>query len=271
MRAFVLPLAAAGLWFGPPPACAADPSKFDLAQVERTIAKEPSYKSKAPRYCLLVFGAEAKFRVWLVQDGDVLYVDRNGNGDLTESGERVEKKDGAAGQRHFVVGSLTDGELKHTIEYVMEMAVTEASVGAPKEFARIKGKHDQAINTWIGISAERSAGDDRSLPKHIKYVVNGDGKGYLSFADRPQDAPVAHLNGPWTLGLQDIKQRLAVGQKTNLQLGVGTPGVGPGTFAFVRYPNTIPNDAYPKGEFTFPRKSSGDEALVATVVFKKRC
>src|SRR5262249_8147594 len=59
----------------------------DLTKIERTIAKEPAYKSK-PKYCLLVFGPEAKTRVWLVLDGDTLYVDRNGNGDLTETGER---------------------------------------------------------------------------------------------------------------------------------------------------------------------------------------
>ena len=149
---------------------------------------------------------------------------------------------------------MTDGGLKHSIPYVMEMAVKEDSVGA-KEFARLKGKHDQAVNTWISVRAERPAGDDRRLPKHIQYIVNGDGQGYLTFADRPKDAPVAHLNGAWTFGLQDIKQQLVVGQKKMLQLGVGTPGVGPGTFAFVLYPKTIPNDAYPTGEFTFPPKT----------------
>jgi hypothetical protein len=65
---------------------AAPASAADLAKVGRTITKEPTYKSK-PQYCLLVLGPEAKFRVWLVQDGGTLYVDRNGNGDLTEAGE----------------------------------------------------------------------------------------------------------------------------------------------------------------------------------------
>jgi hypothetical protein len=60
----------------------------DLTRTERTIAKEPAYKSE-PRYCLLVFGPKAKTRVWLVLDGDRLYVDRNGSGDLTERGKRV--------------------------------------------------------------------------------------------------------------------------------------------------------------------------------------
>jgi hypothetical protein len=40
-------------------------SAADLAQVDRTIAREPAYRSK-PKYCLLVFGREAQTRVWLV-------------------------------------------------------------------------------------------------------------------------------------------------------------------------------------------------------------
>ena len=43
----------------------------DLSQIQRAIAREPAYLTK-PRYGLLVFGPEAKTRVWLVQDGDVL-------------------------------------------------------------------------------------------------------------------------------------------------------------------------------------------------------
>jgi hypothetical protein len=62
----------------------------DLSKIDRAIRKEPTYQSKSPKYCLLVFGPEAAARVWLVHDGDVLYVDRNGNGDLTENGERIE-------------------------------------------------------------------------------------------------------------------------------------------------------------------------------------
>jgi WD40 repeat protein len=39
----------------------------DLAKIERKIVKEPAYRSR-PKYCLLVFGPEARTRVWLVQD-----------------------------------------------------------------------------------------------------------------------------------------------------------------------------------------------------------
>src|SRR2546425_12221632 len=73
---------------GPP----ASPPAFDLTKIDRTIAKEPQYQSKSPKYGLLVFGPKADKRVWLVLDKDVLYVDINGNGDLTEPGEKVKVK-----------------------------------------------------------------------------------------------------------------------------------------------------------------------------------
>src|SRR6516225_5854504 len=87
-------------------------------KVDRSIAKEPVYQTKAPKYALLVFGPEGKDRVWLVLDGDTLYVDRKGNGDLTEPGKKVAaekragrdpKEDGCA----FKVGELTVGGRTH--------------------------------------------------------------------------------------------------------------------------------------------------------------
>src|SRR5579864_2854309 len=87
-------------------------------KIDRTIGKEPVYKSKTPKYGLLVFGPKAQDRVWLVQDGDILYVDRNGNGDLTEPGEKIlaEKKAGRDPEEDgytFEVGELTIGGRKH--------------------------------------------------------------------------------------------------------------------------------------------------------------
>ena len=66
----------------------------DLKEVDRRAPKEPAYTSKRPLYGLLVFGPEAKPRVWMVLDRskpdagpyDVLYVDLDADGDLTEPG-----------------------------------------------------------------------------------------------------------------------------------------------------------------------------------------
>jgi hypothetical protein len=50
-------------------------------------SKRLAYKAK-PKYCLMVLGREARRRVWLVLDGDTLYVDRSGNSLLSPTNER---------------------------------------------------------------------------------------------------------------------------------------------------------------------------------------
>src|SRR5213082_1262207 len=77
---------------------------FDLSKVERKLLKEPAYKHK-PKYCLLVFGPEAKTRIWLVLDGDTLYVDRNGDGDLTEKGESIQ-----AQEKSWSIGEVVEAD-----------------------------------------------------------------------------------------------------------------------------------------------------------------
>src|SRR5437762_2567508 len=80
----------------------------DLSKLDRTIAKQPSYSGK-PEYCLLVFGDDAKDRVWLVRDGDTLYADKNGNGDLTEAGEKI-AGDKDSTTLSFHVGTIRIGQ-----------------------------------------------------------------------------------------------------------------------------------------------------------------
>src|SRR5437016_992999 len=95
----------------------------DLTKIERTIAKEPAYQGKA-KYCLLVFGAEAKTCVWLVLDGDILYVDRNGNGDLTEANKRFTCKDRLSEPVELSVGN---GKASYAIKH---LAVKRSGDGA---------------------------------------------------------------------------------------------------------------------------------------------
>src|SRR4051794_28246144 len=80
----------------------------DLAAIERKIDKEPHYQ-RQPKYALVVFGAEAKFKVWLVLDGEMLYADINGDGDLTEPGKRLVAKKEPYRDPTFNVGDITVG------------------------------------------------------------------------------------------------------------------------------------------------------------------
>src|SRR5438552_17526141 len=69
----------------------------DLGKLDRHIPKQPAYTAKQPLYGLLVFGPRADKRVWIVLDSskpgpgryDVLYVDRNADGDLRAPEKRL--------------------------------------------------------------------------------------------------------------------------------------------------------------------------------------
>src|SRR5438552_7665237 len=90
----------------------------DLRTIDRSILKEPAYRTAQPKYCLAVFGPKAETRVWMVLDGDTLFIDRNGNLDLTEAGERVrgEPSPKNQGEVQFNAGTITarDGVLPNT-------------------------------------------------------------------------------------------------------------------------------------------------------------
>jgi hypothetical protein len=82
----------------PPQDAQAEPpfAPLDFRTVERKIRKAPTFNAE-PLYALFIFGPQAKTRIWAALDKtnteydyyDVLYFDRNGDGDLTQEGERI--------------------------------------------------------------------------------------------------------------------------------------------------------------------------------------
>jgi hypothetical protein len=166
----------------------------DLAKIDRTIAKEPAYKSK-PKYCLLVFGPEAKTRVWLVHDRDILYVDRNGNGDLTQAGNKAAWNEPYSRWQGEIRGP--DGK-----RYLLTMRkFDEARFGCQLSIHQA-GKRD--------------------------YIVGDPDADVLVFADRPSEAPVVHVGGPLSI---DLRYRTGGRGSVNLRVRVGTAGLGRGAFA----------------------------------------
>jgi len=96
MRFFVAVFCLTALMTHTSAVTAAEPFvEVDFSTIKRSIAKEPKYIAQ-PRYALFVLDPAGKFQVWAVFDKskaelpyyDVLYFDRNGNGDLTDLGER---------------------------------------------------------------------------------------------------------------------------------------------------------------------------------------
>src|SRR5262245_41860258 len=103
------------------------PPAVDLSKVDRTLVKEPAYQGK-PQYCLLVFGPEARYRAWLVLDGETLYADLDGSGDLTKPGCKVAQTKDEFDRPVFKVPELKLGGERYTD---LEVHATPA-----KEFTR---------------------------------------------------------------------------------------------------------------------------------------
>jgi hypothetical protein len=172
----------------------------DLSRIDRTIAKEPRYQHR-PKYCLLILGPKATKRIWLVVDGNTLYVDRNGNGDLTEKGQSAVWP----GAKILVAGRDTgpDGKAQHTLSLRKFPASMRLTV-------RYEGKE-----TWI-------VGDPDDGP--------------LVFADRPSDAPIIHVGGPLAIHLSYY----GAADTWALRVRIGTPGRGTDAIAGLVVPQVTP-------------------------------
>jgi hypothetical protein len=256
MRTCLLTLAVL-LW----PATFGHATPVDLSKIDRTIRKEPVYQTKSPKYCLLVFGTEPKTLMWLVHDGDRLYVDRNGSGDLTEEGEQVKGEEkrpnitsATEGERiearvwKFDLGEVREGKLKHDA-FVVEIEHFEY---IPKE-----GKRRTEDNTFVTLKLEGKR-------QQSAY-------GNFSFAARPQDAPVIHFNGPLTMATLFEDQVLKRGCKGHeLRTAIGAPGLGKGTFAFLST-DAVPADIHPIAEIEFLSAEAEAKPIRSKFTLDHRC
>jgi hypothetical protein len=213
--------------------CALPARAVDLTKIDRAIAKEPAYQGK-PKYCLAVFGLEAKTRIWLVLDGDTLYVDRNGSGDLTEPDKQVAKKAG-----FFVIGTIREADGTAHTNFRVEVRPQGMSL-----FVMVRGEH--------------------------YYSVQRMHDGEFDFADRKENAPIVHFNGPLALGISrssTVRERNDSNQL--LLVSLGTAGLGRGAFASTSAKHfKIAAGVEGLIDIEFPSKVAGEKAIRVTSPLK---
>src|SRR5262249_31115113 len=226
-----------------------------------------------PKYALLVFGPEAKTRVWLVQDGDALYVDRNGNGDLTESGNKVlaeKNSDAGEGEYTFKIGELRDGALLHKELYVF-IAKLDRLADSDSDVKAFLGKNSDgrqfAVYADVELPGWKGNGIGGRVHQRTSYA---EANGILQFADKPADAPIIHFGGPWSILLL-VKHTLNINRQTDMYFGIGTPGVGPGSTSWIDYDGVVPEKVYPTIEITFPSKGAGASPVRKRYEITHRC
>jgi hypothetical protein len=249
----------------------------DLAKIDRTIKKEPVYSGK-PKYGLLIFGPDAAARVWLVQDGNTLYVDRNGNGNLTEPGKKVAAKEDKSYDAKEYGLFFEAGELK-----VGGKVHKHLTVGFPrlKVYSSLQDNPHirEALKADVQASAARISVEVESARlkgngiggRLIQMAGFYDPTGILQFADKPADAPIIHFDGAWHITFYGELPTLRLGRDNDLVLVVGTPGLGGGTFAMLGYDKAIQDGLHPKAEVRFPAAQEGGDRLKELYELRERC
>ena len=196
---------------------AAEPT--ELNQIERQIKRQPAYTAEKPLYGLYVFGPGAKTGAWAVLDKsaaenkqyDILYFDRNGNGDLTEKNERIVGELSERGQSvSFSIGDFTD----------------------PRT-------HD--VHTSLTLT--RDAGDDGSVMLRLKWRDREMMRGgyaeepgpYTQFATTVAEAPILWFDASGEFGVQPwmLKKDITIGGSADVRVFLGHEGSGKNTFCAV--------------------------------------
>ena len=218
MRAAMLILTLAAIAF-----LAGSAEAVDLRKIDRSIRKEPVYTSNDPRYCLLVFGPEANVRVWLVMDGDVLYVDRNGNGDLTEPGERFTP-------HHALHNSPERPDMKLMCDFFLRRPFKDGQPTGEPLLSCAPDVSGLIVEHFIPADARKDAlaKSFRERPFRIDVGTSRcDQDSSLTFASRPGDAPILHVDGVRHLALvAHFTDHLRRGETGQLSVQLLTPGLG---------------------------------------------
>lgn len=187
-----------------------------LSTIERTIANLPPLDE--PLYALAVFGAEQQTRMWVVVDKlspestdyDVLYLDLNGDGDLTATEERITTRDD---EDRFVIPRLVDPNtgVEHT-----DFTLRVKNGLHPKHMLSLRWRGEHKMGGGYPVDPE---------------------DGYMQFAKSVEAAPIVWFNGDGPMRFQRwIRRPLQIGGETTVKVFLGQEGVGDNAFcAFQQY------------------------------------
>jgi hypothetical protein len=250
-----------------------DDAPPNLSKIDRKIGHEPHYQN-TPHYALLVFGPKAEHRSWLVIDGDsVAYLDRNGNGDLTEPGERIEldvkatneiKLGGSPAYRAmnvFRLGKVAGSEL--TFQLWVRNPDFDA---AHDEFYRDRFR-EWDEKKWMNGSLYRVAAGGAGAQNPVLLTATAD------------EAQISHLDGPLTFDLKwGDQQRLEPWPKeTIFDVHIGSRNLPAKNcahegFGFSPLTTTeVPPEVRPIAKFEFSSASPKGKPIIRELPLDQRC
>jgi hypothetical protein len=200
-----------------------------LVEARKAPLVEPKYEGK-PRYLLLAIGQPVHRTIWCVVDGQALYVDRNADGCLDREQERFLPR----------IEKLKD----HFISEVHEYAVGALpAVGGSPAYSSL----ELALKTWDlsykpapdlveVLETLRANPSLRNPVVTLKREGKPEQFAMTEFAEARESSTVLHFDAPITWGLvENIRPScLPAGKEYNLQVSLGTPGLGAWNFVITR-------------------------------------
>lgn len=220
----------------------------DLTRVDRPLHKQPVYHSKRPLYGVAAFGPKADKSVWLVLDQskadsteyDVLYIDRNANGDLTDTGERLTLDEDGRFRLPTFIDPATG--VQHG-EFTVRTREKEPTV-----MLSIK---------WRGET--RFGGGYPQDPE----------KGYMTFASRPEEAPILWVQADAPFRFQRwFGRELHIGKSDDFKVFLGQPGHGHAAF-FAAQVHFLPEKDWVRATLLYRDKQGKEQRAVSEL--RERC
>lgn len=230
--AFVSVLLTVGGTLAPP--AVAQPAKA----VDHPVPRQPKYTASRQVFCRLAFAAKRERNVWLAIDGDRLYLDRNADRDLTDTGERFE-----GGKTRDVTTEFTANDLR-------------------RRYSKLRVRWANSEKRKLLIVSVAVGGAFR-----MQTIQDAD-----SLATKPERAPVVRFGGELQLqfyGKPSHSLWRGKNARTILPIFVGIEArsKSPAKASVV---SGIPRDVRPVAQIRYLSKNSKDNPITVTVPLNSR-
>ena len=244
-------------------------STTGLREVACSLSSEPEYQGE-PNFALLVFGEGAKDQKWLVLDGDTIYVDRNGNGDLTDADEMIKvdelatKQMRVEGDEYLRFDIFKLGELSGS-EYQINVWVENPNFVAPVDDHEmlVEFRKERKKYGWKSASLFRTTHGGAQIP--------------VLFCPTQEDAQISHIDGPLTYDLKwgDSQALYRNSPRKNFDIHIGTKGLATTHSKHDVFTNVsterIPKFVVPTAIFKFQSRVEGAEPIELECNLDLRC
>ncbi len=203
--------------------------------------------SQCRSIALVTLGDRGDVKVWMVEDGRRLFVDKNANGDLTDDGPPLEPSN----LRHLDTSSRWD------FHYSLDAIPRQASGTGSTNFV---------LERWNYNGKEDTYGLSLSVNSRMPMYAGWFGTFWSTNRD---NAPVIHFGGPFTPTLLR-RTAFTIGEKgQRLSLGFFNPGSCPGAESRLSIEG-LPRDVMPELKIEWPT-ADGGKPLLTFHELNRRC